>query len=271
MEFLRSCKSSRIITSSHPASIELLYDATSDGEVFACGYYELDEETGTRCGSIQLCNTANNSSFMDIAVSSGVLDMKWNRSNNFLVAALSSGSLKFVHIDNYCNIRDIIMTDNRPEEGLFLSVDVTEQSTISSLAVSTQSGSILSYYVGESELRSVVEIPKAHDMLGEPMPVWIVAMNHRAPDILVSGGDDMKMKLWDLRAASTAQVVVPKVHTAGVTSAMFHPYRQDVFATGSYDEHLRIWDARQLRTPINTINTGKITVFSLMLFLHLFH
>ena len=55
------------------------------------------------------------------------------------------------------------------------------------------------------------------------------------------------MKLWDLRQTSTAgvasrptNVVGSNEFEAGVTAVSYHPFLENVFASGSYDEGLRI-------------------------------
>ena len=67
------------------------------------------------------------------------------------------------------------------------------------------------------------------------------------------------MKLWDLRAAASPIAIV-KRHNAGVTSAQWHPRLEHVFASGSYDEFVRIWDDRMLVKPLLEIHTGNRSI-----------
>ncbi|CAM9312619.1 unnamed protein product [Hapterophycus canaliculatus] len=68
------------------------------------------------------------------------------------------------------------------------------------------------------------------------------------------------MKGWDLRAGGGACGASPafvcKGHGAGVTAGQWHPTLQHTFVSGSYDEAVRIWDARSLRVPVSTTATG---------------
>jgi WD40 repeat protein len=81
--------------------------------------------------------------------------------------------------------------------------------------------------------------------------MWIVSYNSHTPHILYSGADDTKFKGWDVRVANTPRtaIFIDSTHTMGVCSIQSHPTREHFLATGSYDENLRIWDTRQMRTP----------------------
>merc|ERR1712107_151308 len=76
-------------------------------------------------------------------------------------------------------------------------------------------------------------------------------------ETVISGGDDCRCKIWDLRQLDMTaypkptHVVGEEEFDAGVTSVAFHPFLDHVFATGSYDESLRIWDIRFLQQPIH--------------------
>ena len=126
------------------------------------------------------------------------------------------------------------------------------------IAISTQEGSLIVYELSnERQLCKTFTVNMAHHMFGQPMPAWIVCFDPHTKNTLVSGGDDCLMKLWDLRQGSNP-THTNKIHSAGVTSAQWHPQQENIFATGSYDEYLRVWDYRSLRSPVAEIHTGMV-------------
>ena len=76
-----------------------------------------------------------------------------------------------------------------------------------SCSISTQNGSIYIYNMNPSAgLELVNTIPNGHVLHGANMPVWIVAYDIHSKSRLISGGDDCKFKLWDLRASVGTQL-----------------------------------------------------------------
>ncbi|CAD7698740.1 unnamed protein product [Ostreobium quekettii] len=69
--------------------------------------------------------------------------------------------------------------------------------------------------------------------------------------VLYSGADDCCMKGWDERIDSRTPIFMNrKEHSAGVCSIQCSYFSEHVLATGSYDEHLRIWDLRNVAKPV---------------------
>lgn len=67
-----------------------------------------------------------------------------------------------------------------------------------------------------------------------------------------TGGDDCAFHLWDLRQGTDqAAVSLRKAHSAGVCCIMPSSHRgeEHVLFTGSYDEHVRLWDLRSVGEP----------------------
>ncbi|CAN0520918.1 unnamed protein product [Ectocarpus sp. 12 AP-2014] len=102
---------------------------------------------------------------------------------------------------------------------------------------------------------------------GAPTEAWISFF--RRPEcagedgasFVVSGADDAVMKGWDLRAGggsngSSPAFVCKGQHGAGVTAGQWHPTLPHMFVSGSYDESVRIWDARTIREPVSCTPTG---------------
>ncbi|XP_059475367.1 glutamate-rich WD repeat-containing protein 1 [Neocloeon triangulifer] len=78
-------------------------------------------------------------------------------------------------------------------------------------------------------------VTKAHD--GD---VNVINWN-RNEAMIVSGGDDGKVKVWDLRQLKEA-VATFKHHSAPVTTVEWHPSEGSVFASGGADDQIAIWD-----------------------------
>ncbi|CAK9785764.1 unnamed protein product [Cutaneotrichosporon oleaginosum] len=82
----------------------------------------------------------------------------------------------------------------------------------------------------------------AHDF--EP---WITAW--QGPQTLWSGGDDLALKRWDVRAQAPT-FVKRKGFDGGVTTIAHSPHDEHLLAVGSYDAHLRLFDCRAPARPL---------------------
>eukprot|EP00622_Pseudochattonella_farcimen_P003684 FR738909.1.p1 GENE.FR738909.1~~FR738909.1.p1 ORF type:complete len:192 (-),score=5.44 FR738909.1:120-695(-) len=99
-----------------------------------------------------------------------------------------------------------------------------------------------------------------------PSETWITRFNPHSPSMLLSGADDALLKGWDLRCDSgvthgdieeaVGAFTIRGQHDAGVTSLCWCPNGQHIFASGSYDESVRMWDIRSLKTPISCTQVG---------------
>ncbi|XP_015912928.1 glutamate-rich WD repeat-containing protein 1 [Parasteatoda tepidariorum] len=72
--------------------------------------------------------------------------------------------------------------------------------------------------------------------------VNVISWNPSDPFIL-SGGDDGKLRVWDLRRFPDGDAICTfKHHTAPITSVEWHPTDHSVFAASSSDDQLTQWD-----------------------------
>lgn len=232
-----------------------------------CACYELDEATNTREGELLVLEVDSEQSVsveQSLKIDAGVLDCKIL--DNVVYASLSTERLCCYSISTDDNSTlSIAQCISKEGEGLFLSVSVVPITDVPSssrvrAAVSTQQGSIIVYETADSgELHEIYYSHAAHKLAGEAIPAWIVALNNHNPNIMVSGGDDCKFCLWDCRiSGDSARLATKTFHDAGVTSAQWHPDRENIFVLGSYDESVSVWDSRNIKQPILHHSTGML-------------
>lgn len=70
--------------------------------------------------------------------------------------------------------------------------------------------------------------------------------NAIAKHLIVTGGDDAKVKVWDLRMCKgkgkDEELLCFNWHTEPITSIGFQPNEESVIAVASEDNRLSIWD-----------------------------
>ncbi|KAM0793082.1 hypothetical protein ACM66B_000565 [Microbotryomycetes sp. NB124-2] len=189
--------------------------------------------------------------------------------NKILAVADSKGkvSLNKLNQDRLEILQSIRCAD---EDTLCLSLDWSNRGLFNqesaSIVVSLSNGSICTLDPSSSSSSlsdyKVTRRWHAHDF--EP---WIAAYDCWSPNTVWTGGDDLKLKRWDIRTIGggsdsddvdrdASPVAVNKRFDGGVTTFQSHPTREHVLAVGSYDAQVRIFDTRKLTTPVSSFDAG---------------
>ncbi|XP_064210510.1 diphthine methyltransferase isoform X1 [Anguilla rostrata] len=190
-----------------------------------------------------------------------ILDMKWCHvpvsGLPLLGTATATGELKLYRLidaqEGSCALEVLSSLELGPDR-LALSLDWStgrgDSSSGMRVVSSDSAGCVNVLSVGEAGLAAVSQW-KAHDF-----EAWISAFSYWDTQLLYSGGDDCKLKGWDLRIRPSSPTFTSKRHTMGVCSIHSNPHREHILATGSYDEQVLLWDGRSLRQPLNESPLG---------------
>lgn len=154
------------------------------------------------------------------------------------VADAKGGLTHYVLNDTLTEVQRLQVSD---EETLVLSLDISSRGIMTSLS-SGELAHVTRSTTGELQVETSWP---AHDF--EP---WIVSWDQSHN--VWSGGDDLKLKRWDVRIPSMP-TFVNKNFEGGVTTIAPSPHDDHVLAVGSYDATLRIFDTRNPRLAVEEI------------------
>jgi diphthamide biosynthesis protein 7 len=234
------------------------------------GCYELEEATGKRKGRLDFYTVpvpmnGNKMSGLgaptqiigDSNEMSGVLDGKWYpkqlQDDSLLYAtAHASGEIAIHKIEQQQEKGFKTSQAEKIESGesglcLSLAWDLTNASESTSRMISSYSNGKVSIHqanISQTKVELVeTESWDAHKMFRSPAEVWCASFTSDS-NVVMSGGDEGSLKIWDLRAGLSLPMHILKNFEAGVTVLSPHPRIDHLVACGSYDETVAIFDLR---------------------------
>ncbi|KAI0756984.1 WD-40 repeat-containing protein [Daedaleopsis nitida] len=260
---------------------------TSAQDIFVCGTYKLEQsaqdanasetegndeadaggavesssrELQTRRGKCLLFRVQDENHFTPLHEIDlpAILDMKWcHRTPSvppLLAIADSEGHITLHELSDN-KLRQIQSISCASSDTLCLSLDWSNRRIptdgLGDLVVSLSNGSLALLRPDDHGRLAVLKTWHAHDY--EP---WIAAWDHWNTNVIYSGGDDLKMKGWDVRQAKQQPLFVNKRFDAGVTTIQSHPFIEHMLAVGSYDNTVRLFDTRKPLVPLTQVDVG---------------
>ncbi|XP_058455272.1 diphthine methyltransferase isoform X2 [Malaya genurostris] len=230
--------------------------------LFACGTYQLDENETNNCGSSHAVrkgrlllfsyNIENNSLTLKQTIeTSAILDQKWHQQIPSVAVVNASGEVVMFNLSleeqlTKIDILSIPITDGGSDQ-LALSIDWTKQGDRA--LVSDSNGGISIIRTDKCGMR-IQNRWTAH-----AFEAWTCAFDKANDNVVYTGGDDAVLCVYDIRCLNVT-VAKNKSHSAGITSLLAFHHVEHLLATGSYDDNLRIFDTRYMKSPANQINLG---------------
>uniref|UniRef100_A0A452VG34 Diphthine methyltransferase n=1 Tax=Ursus maritimus TaxID=29073 RepID=A0A452VG34_URSMA len=248
--------------------------------LLACGTYQLqkpeDQATNTesevcgpqtRLGRLYLYSFNEDSSACPLLEiqrrdTSAILDMKWCHipvaGHALLGVADAGGSIELLRLAGSENAYTLqpVSSFALEKQCLALSLDwstgKTERPSDQPLKIisSDSKGQLHLLEVNEAG-PALQEVATWH---AHHFEAWIAAFNYWQTEIIYSGGDDGLLKGWDTRTPGVS-VFTSERHSMGVCSIQSSPHRENILATGSYDEHVLLWDTRNMKQPFADMPT----------------
>ncbi|KAL9189625.1 hypothetical protein ACHAXT_009300 [Thalassiosira profunda] len=147
--------------------------------------------------------------------------------------------------------------------------DISEQSRTSDRIVSSYSNGTVALHAvscaeseGDGQRPGSIAIEEthrwnAHAMFGCPSEVWTCSFIRGNENVVLSGADDCTLKMWDTRQTLRPSLKIgDSEFEAGVTAISAHPTLDHIFAAGSYDESVRLYDNRKMDRPLAKVGVG---------------
>ncbi len=163
---------------------------------------------------------------------------------------------QFTHIQNQLNHGQVIQVTD--PETLCLSLDWEPHSSNPRIITSLSTGSLSLLSPTSTGTFGISSEWKAHEYES-----WITSWDHWSRDLVWSGGDDCRLKSWDIRTLDSSDfdptptpLSINKNFDGGVTTISSSPHTPHLLAVGSYDSNLRLFDTRSMKVPLRTIPVG---------------
>ncbi|XP_067937894.1 diphthine methyltransferase-like [Watersipora subatra] len=224
--------------------------------LLVCGTYQLkssEKAAAERLGCLYLFKAEEEKlKLLDTVDCPAILDQKWCYATTVptLAVAFASGFVTLFQVKASAYSTELVKVEEIEiwKDAMALSLDWSNrvnQSPRVKIAVSSSNG----------EIALVEGIKCTNQWKAHDFEAWITAFNYWNENILWSGGDDCTLKGWDARILPSP-VFTSRKHSTGVCSLHCHPFKEHLMISGSYDEHVLLWDTRRMKAPLADTHVG---------------
>ena len=222
--------------------------------------YHLDKETQKKTGGIFFFDISQDNKFVpieseNILLDYGILDIKFSKNNSLILTANSDYSYTIFNLKNNSHNKKYLIENN--EEKLKITNDVIEiNSKEEKIFLGANDGQI--FVEDFSTQKNILSIPNAHEY-----GIWsIFLLDESNENLFLSGGEDAKIKLWDIRCKEgktefNCKSINDKSYQSSINyiSNLKCDLSNNILITGSYDEKIILFDIRNFPRELKSIKT----------------
>ncbi|KAI5955895.1 hypothetical protein KGF54_001397 [Candida jiufengensis] len=208
------------------------------------GTYKLETETGLKHGSLDYFKyddvTKSLKLIQSVPTKSAILDIKFNPSNlNQIVSGHSNGSILIWKVE-----QDQISVEHE--------ITIDPDSCITSIFFNpnTRNQLLITFTSGCSSIYDLITQSTTWLETQHELECWTGSFGElgELTNVVYTGGDDSLLIAHDLRTSNSIWTL-KRGHDAGIVSILspspnWNNLKGNYLYTGSYDDHLRIWDLR---------------------------
>ena len=229
-------------------------------DLLSAGYH-LNKETQEKTGGLFFFEINSDNKFIplkeeNIILDYGILDLKISQKNNSnIFTANSDYSYTIFNLkENSKNKNNLYKPEEKKEKSKItndiLELDNSEQKIFSG----TNDGNIYINDLNKNE--NILTIKSAHDY-----GIWSIKLLNEDENIFLTGGEDAKIKLWDMRSPNNSKQVNDKSYQSSINyiDMLKCDLSKNVLITGSYDEKIIFFDIRNFPKELKTVKTEHST------------
>eukprot|EP00940_MAST-03C_sp_MAST-3C-sp2_P002463 g2463.t1 len=243
-------------------------EPSTEYRLLACGSYLLDKETGKKSGTVSLFGVRTNPDTEeesgvslrhvgDVDTSYATFDLRWKRDMLGVVTANSTLDMyKLQCDDDGCIDESQSSSWVRLEASESAGTDKAKAVHYTNLewisggkessfaaVVSQSDGRVSLWDLNSGALRCSRQWSAHEYACDVPAEIWSVASSRTNVNVVLSGADDCKLKLWDTRTeCRRPSITWSGHHDMGVTAIKTYDSgtSEHLLMTGSYDENVRL-------------------------------
>ena len=220
--------------------------------------YHLDKNTQKKTGGVFFFNIDEQKQKLiplnneNILLDYGILDIKFSKNNLIFTANSDYSYTIFDLINNSINKNYLYTTEEKEQKNNItndiLEVDNSEQK----IFFGTNDGNIIINDLKTQ--KNILTFNKAHDY-----GIWSINLLENNENIFLTGGEDAKIKLWDLRSKNNnkEERINDKSYQSSINyiDLLKFDLSKNVLITGSYDEKIIFFDLRNFPKELKSIKT----------------